>query len=73
MENGDWVWARTRKKAFDKHQPSSGAPAQCKVNNNFYGKCNIQWDSDQMSANKGGSLSPVHCPTSKYELSGITE
>ena len=53
MENGEWVWARTRKKAFDKHQPSSGAPAQCKVNNNFYGKCNIQWDSDQMSANKG--------------------
>ena len=52
-ENGDWVWSRSRKKAFDVHKPTQGAPASCKTNNNFVGLCNIQWKSDQLTANRG--------------------
>ena len=52
-EGGEWVWTRTRKKAFDVTQPSRTGFPSCQVNNNFFGKCNIQWEADQMSANKG--------------------
>ena len=52
-ESGEWVWTRSRKKAFDPYTPSVSAPHSCKVNNNFCGKCRIQWQTDQMSANKG--------------------
>ena len=52
-ENGDWVWARSRKKAFDVHTPTRNAPTSCKVAYNFAGLCNIQWKSDQLTANRG--------------------
>ena len=52
-ENGEWVWTRSRKRAFDPHTPSRHSPHNCQVNNNFCGKCRIQWDADQLTANKG--------------------